>query len=139
MLCVESGIDLSYGLTAELAAVGCEWDVGEALGAGLGTCGFGPFEPGNKLLCGKDQEEVDDEGDDEEIDDGVDEVADLDGRRADSEDDVGEVGLAHDGGDERGNDVIDQGFGDCGEGAADDYGDGEVHNIAAQNKVSKAF
>ena len=58
-------------MAAELATGGRGGDLGEALGAGFVGDGFGAFDAGKELLHGKDQEEVDDEGDDEEVDDGV--------------------------------------------------------------------
>ena len=62
-----SGVDR---LGAELTARGCDWNVAEALGAGLcgrrGGCGMELFE---EVLGGQDEEEVDDGGDEQEVDD----------------------------------------------------------------------
>lgn len=133
------GVSDGDGLTAELAAVGGDWDLGEALGAGFDGGGFGALEAGEQFLYGKDEEEVDDEGDDEEVDDGVEEVAVLDGRLMEGEDKIGEVGLTYDGGDKRSDDVFDERFSDRSESCADDDGDGEVDDVAAQDEVAKAF
>ena len=128
-----------YGLAAELAAAGGQGDLGEALGAGFVRGGFGALDAGEQLLHGKDEEEVDDEGDDEEVDDGVEEVAIFDGRLMEGEDEIGEVGLTYDGSDKRGDDVFDERFGDSCESRADDDGDSEVDDVAAQDEVAKAF
>ena len=87
----------------------------------------------------KDEEEVDDEGDDEEVDHGVEEIAVLDGRVVDGADKIGEVGLTYDGGYKRSDDVFDERFGDSCESRADDDGDSEVDDVAAQDEVAKAF
>ncbi len=126
-------------LAAELAAVGGGGDVGEALRARLGCCGFGALDAGEQLLHWKDQEEVDDAGDDEEVDDGVDEVAVPDGRLPDSEDEVGEVGLTDDGSNKRCDDVVDERFGDGGESGTDDNGDGQIDDVATKDEIAKAF
>jgi hypothetical protein len=126
-------------LAAELAAGGGCGDLGEALGAGFVGGGFGTLDAGEELLNGKDQEEVDDTGDDEEVDDGCEEVAILDGRLSDGEDEIREVGLAYDRSNKRGDDVFDEGFGDGGEGGTDDDGDGQIDDVATKDEVAKAF
>ena len=54
-------------------------------------------------------------------------------------DEVVEVGLADDGAEKRIDDVGGECGDDGGEGCADDDGDGEVHHIAAEDEVAKAF
>ena len=133
------GVSDGDGLRAEFAAVSGGWDLGEALGAGFVSDGFGAFDAGEQLLHREDEEEVDDEGDDEEVDDGVEEVAVFDGCVVDGDDEIGEVGLTYDSGDKRSDDVFDERFGDRSEGRADDDGDSEVDDVAAEDEVAKTF
>jgi hypothetical protein len=127
------------GLAAELAAGGRGGDLGETLWAGLDCGGFGSLDAGEELLHGKDQEEVDDAGDDEEVNDRREEVAVLDGRLSDGEDEIGEVRLTDGGGNKRCDDVFDERFGDGGEGGTDDDGDGQIDDVATEDEVAKAF
>ena len=130
------------GLRAELAAAGSDGDVAEALRAGLGGrwrgC-FRAFEFLQEVLRGQNENKVDDPGEQDERDCGVEEVSVFNFAAVDGPYEGGEVRLAYDGGDEWGNDVADERGDDCGEGSADDDGDGEVHNVAAQNEITKTF
>jgi len=133
-----TGLD---GLGAELAAGGDEGDFGEALRAGFGGHhgDDGRFCLRYGVVDGDDDDEVDDGGDEDEGDDGVDEGSVGDDAAVQMEDEGGEVGLAADGGDERGDDVGDEGGDDGGEGGADDDGDGEIDDIAAHEELFEAF
>jgi hypothetical protein len=126
-------------LAAELAAVGGRRDLGEALGARFVGGGFGALDAGEQLLHWKNQEEVDDAGDDEEVNDRRKEAAVRDRCAVDIADQAFEVGLAYSGGEEWSDDVFDEGFGDVGEGGTDDDGDGQVDDVATKDEVAKTF
>ena len=55
------------------------------------------------------------------------------------EDEVGEVWFPDNCRDERIDDVLGEGCDDAGEGCADDDGDGQIQDIAAEDEVTKAF
>ena len=57
----------------------------------------------------------------------------------DREGEAGDVRLADDGGDEEGQQVLDQGTDDDVEGDADDHGDGPLDDIAANDEVPESF
>ena len=127
-------------LGAELAASRVDRDVAEALRAHLGGWGR---EDGIKffdqVLRRDDEEEVDHGSEDEEVDYRGEEVTVVDLAAVDMADEVAEVWLADKGAEQGVDDLVGQGGNDAGEGGADDDGDGEVHHIAAQDEVTKAF
>ena len=57
----------------------------------------------------------------------------------DDEDERGEVRLLDDGGEQGRDDVFDEGVDDGGKCGADDDCDSEIDNVAAKDKVAKAF
>jgi len=129
------------GLGAELAA-GCgDGDVADAVGAGLGSGRYfyGWVEAFEEVLRGQHEEEVDHAGDEQEVDDGGNEGAVLDLAAVGVGDEVVEVRLADDGAEQWVNDVCGEGGDDGCERRADNDGDGEIHDVAAQNEVAKSL
>src|SRR5262245_55119854 len=90
---------------AEPAARGCGGDVAEAFRAGAFGRGRVPGGHEADPVGGNHHEVVDDGGDDQEVKRDVDEVAVAEMTLVDREDQVGEVGLPSQGGDQRGDQV----------------------------------
>lgn len=119
-------------------------DFAQALGAGFRRRrrrrrGRGSFDASQESIERQDDGEVNYAGHNQERNGGVDEVANVDGRAVDLDDHAAEVGLAHHGSDELGEDVFHHGVDDGIESRADDDGDGQVDNVSTQNKVAKSL
>lgn len=121
-------------------ATGCgDRDVREALAARLGCGCLGPLELGEHVVCGYDDEDIDDRSQKQEADGSIEEVAVLHNAAVDIEGECGEVGFADEGGDKRVDDVPNEGCHDGTEGYPDDDCDGEVEDIATKDKVSESL
>src|SRR5207237_1649796 len=79
-------------------------------------------------------QEVDDGRDDEEVQRGVHEVPVQEPAAMDGKGEVGEIRLRAQGGDERGDEVLDQGMDHVPEGHADDDPHRQVDDVPAQHK-----
>lgn len=131
-----------YGLGAVGTALGGKRNFAQTFGAGFEgrrRIGCGLLEPGLERVQGQNNGEINHGTYDEKRDDGVEETAYFDVAVAYVDDDVAEVWLADGGGDEGIEDIAHQGCDDGIEGRADDDGDSQIDNVAAQNKVSKTF
>src|SRR5215813_10179384 len=123
---------------AELAAAGRGRDVAETFRARM----FGRFGvPGGDdadPVGGDHHEVVDDGGDDQEVEGDVDEVAVAEVTFVDGEDQVGEVRLPAQRGDQRCDQVLDQRLHDVAERHADHDRDREVDEVASHEELPEA-
>jgi hypothetical protein len=130
-----------YGLGAEFAA-GCrDWDIAEALGAGLGGRWFSNrgVEFFEQVLGWDHEEEVDDASEDQEVNDGGEEVAVSDLASVDVRHEIAEVGFSYDGSNQRTDDFFCQCGHDAGERSSDDDSDGQVDHVATQDEVAESL
>src|SRR5215475_5157507 len=123
---------------AEPAARGRGRDVAEAFRAGAFGGGGVPGGHDGDPVGGNHHEVVDDGGDDQEVEGDVDEVAVAEMTLVDGEDQVGEVGLPSQGGDQRGDQVLDQRLHDVAERHTDHHRDGQVDEVAAHEELPEA-
>ena len=124
------------------AALGGDWNVAEALGAWLGggfSQRFGLLDARLERIRGQHNGEIDHTGHDQERNRCVQKIADLDLAAAYMQNDAAEIGLAERGGDQRVENVTHQGCDNGVERGAQNDSDSKVHDVSAQNKISKSF
>src|SRR5439155_3523841 len=110
---------------------------GTLLGRGIGR-GGGFANARYQCVDGRNHEKVNRRGDQQKRNGRVDEVSDGKQRAVNSEADGGEVGLTHDRGDERREQVFGEGADHGSESRADDHADCHIHYVATKNELLEA-
>src|SRR5579859_2156779 len=138
------GLGRRNGLCAMSTAPGCDGNVAQAFGTLLGRgrwrrSGVARLDALQHPADGEHNAEIYDARDDRERDYMVEKVANLEFPFSDVEDDVTQVRLSDGRRNQRVEDVTDECGHDTRECRADNHRHCQVHHVAAQNKIAKAF